>query len=297
MSSRYDIVDLSKLPSPAVVEALDYETILADLKARLSALAPEVTATLLESDPLTKFLELLAYESLMLRQRVNDSARAIMLAHASGTDLDHLAALLHVARQVVSPGDPSAIPPVPPVYEDDARLRARAQLAMEGLSTAGPAGAYIFHGLSADPRVADIAVASPTPGAVVVTVLSSEGDGVAAADLLAAVTAALTAEDVRPLTDQVTVQAATPILYAVDATLDLYQGPDAEVVRATSETSVAAFVSKQRRLGEPVTLDGLYAALRVECVRKVTLADPVAAIEPAADAFAHCTAVAVGVSP
>ena len=110
--SRYDIVDLSKLPSPAVVEALDYETILADLKARLSALAPEVTATLLESDPLTKFLEVLAYESLMLRQRVNDSARAIMLAHATGTDLDHLAALLHVARQVVSPGDPNAIPPV-----------------------------------------------------------------------------------------------------------------------------------------------------------------------------------------
>lgn len=295
--SRYDIVDLSKLPSPAVVEALDYETILADLKARLSALAPEITATLVESDPLTKFLELLAYQILMLRQRVNDSARAIMLAHATGTDLDHLAALLHVARQVVSPGDPSAIPPVPPVYEDDARLRARAQLAMEGLSTAGPSGAYIFHGLSADPRVADIAVASPTPGVVVVTVLSSDGDGVAAADLLAAVTAALTAEDVRPLTDQVTVQAATPILYAVDATLDLYQGPDAEVVRAASATSVAAFALKQRRLGEPVTLDGLYAALRVEGVRKVTLAEPAAAIEPAADAYAHCTAITVGVAP
>lgn len=292
--SRYDAIDLSRLPPPAVVEALDAEAILVELKATLSAAWPTWSADL-ESDPVNKLLEILAYREVLLRQRVNDASRAVLLATATGTDLDHLAALFHVARQVVTPGDPEAIPPVPPVYETDDRLRARVRLAMEGLSVAGPEGAYVFHALSADARVSDVAVTSPSPGEVVVTVLSAEGDGVPAADLLAAVETALTDEDVRPLTDAVTIQAGTKIEYQVSAVLDLYQGPDAAVVRQVAEDSLAAFVVGQRRLGEPVTIDGLHKALRVDGVRKVTLTAPTAAIEPAADHYAHCTAITVSI--
>jgi len=290
--SRYDAIDLSRLPPPDVVEALDFETVLADLKAALTAAWPEWNADL-ESDPVNKLLEIIAYREVLLRQRVNDAARAVMVASATGADLDHLAALFHVARQVVDPGDPGAVPPLPPTYESDDRLRGRVRLAMEGLSTAGPTGAYVFHALSADARVADVAVASPAPGDVVVTVLSTEGDGVASADLVAAVDAALNDEAVRPLTDRVTVQAGTKIEYQVDAVLDLYPGPDTEVVRRAAETSVTEFVETQRRLGEPVTVDGLHKALRVDGVRKVTLTAPAAAIEPAADAFAVCAGITV----
>lgn len=298
--SRYDAIDLSQLPCPDVVEALDFETILAGRKARMrelldaAGLLPDWNPDL-ESDPIVAMLEENAYRELLLRQRVNDGARAVMLATASGADLDQLAALFHVARQQVDAGNPDALPPVPPTYESDTRLRARVLLALEGLSTAGPAGAYVFHALSADPRVADVAVASPAPGEVVVTVLSAEGDGVAAADLLAAVAGALTDEDVRPLTDQVTVQPGARIDYQVTAALDLYTGPDAEVVRAASEASLSAFLGAQRRLGEPVTIDGLHKALRVDGVRKVTLTAPAADIEPAADGFGYCTALAVSI--
>lgn len=292
--SRYDAIDLSRLPPPAVVEALDGEAILAELKVALTIAWPEWSADL-ESDPVNKLLEILAYSEVLLRQRVNDAARATMVATATGADLDNLAALFHVVRQVIDPGDAEAIPPVPPTYENDDRLRGRVRLAMEGLSVAGPEGAYVFHAFSADARVSDVAVTSPAPGEVVVTVLSAEGDGVPAADLLAAVEAALTDEDVRPLTDAVTIQAGTKIEYQVIAALDLYQGPDAEVVRQAAEDSVAAFVAGQRRLGEPVTFDGLHKALRVDGVRKVTLTAPAAAIEPPADSFAHCTAITVSI--
>lgn len=297
---RYDAIDLSKLPKPAVIETLDYETILAARKAtmkqRLAVILPDWNPDL-ESDPIVAQLEELAFYEVLVRQRVNDAAHAVMLAYATGTDLEQIGANFHVSRQVSDPGDPQANPPRPPVYEDDSRLRGRIQMAMEGLSTAGPAGAYIFHALRADPRVSDVSVYSPTPGVVIVTILSSIGDGVAAPDLLATVQAVLSSDDVRPLTDHVTVQAAQPLPYTVEATLDLYQGPDTQVVRDTAAAAVQAFVKKQRRLGELVTIDGLHASLRVEGVRRVTLVTPAAGIEAAVTQYPLCTGVTVQVAP
>ncbi len=151
--------------------------------------------------PLVKLMESAAYVVLTLRQRVNDASGAVMLAYAGGADLDNLAALFAVERQVVESGNLDAIPPIPPTYEDDARLRRRVQLSLEGHRTAGPVGSYLFWGLSADPRVKDIDVASPNPGEVRITVLSIEGDGTPDQELLETVDAALNHEDVRPLTD------------------------------------------------------------------------------------------------
>lgn len=290
--SRFDAISLDRLPSPDVVEALDFEIILAAMKADLQARWPEWTADL-ESEPVMKVLEVAAYRELGLRQRVNDASRAVLLATATGADLDHLAALYHVARQVVEPAAPDAIPPRPAVMESDTRLRERVALAFEGLSTAGPIGAYVFQARSAHPLVSDVAVSSPVPGDVLVTVLSSAGDGVPAADVLAAVAAQLNAEEVRPLNDLVTVQAGVRIDYEIAAALDLYGGPDAEVVLAASRDSVQAFAVAQRRLGEPVTIDGLHKALRVEGVRKVMLSAPAGDIEPAATAYPYCTGITV----
>ena len=96
------LIDLSLLPAPNVIEPLDYETLLADRKARLLALAPtaqqaELAAVLaLESEPLTQFLQETAYRELLLRARINDAARACMLPWATGADLDNLGALYGV---------------------------------------------------------------------------------------------------------------------------------------------------------------------------------------------------------
>lgn len=83
------IVDLNQLAAPDVVEVLDYETILAERKATLVSLYPEeqqeaVARTLtLESEPIVKLLEENAYREVIWRQRVNEAARAVMLAYAS----------------------------------------------------------------------------------------------------------------------------------------------------------------------------------------------------------------------
>lgn len=294
--SGFTAIDLSEIQAPDVVETLKFETLLQAIKDNFITRAPKHAGVLdLESEPLVKLMESAAYTALNLRQRVNDAARSVMLAYAGGSDLDNLAALFAVQRQVVDPGDDEADPPVAPTYEDDARLRRRVQLSLEGHSTAGAVGSYVFWGLSADPAVKDVDVVSPDAGKVRVTVLSTEGDGMPAPELLDRVAAALNHEDVRPLTDQVTVQAAEITQYQVEATLTLYSGPDTEVVRQAAERAVQAYVVAHHKLGHDITLSGLYAALHQSGVQNVTIDIPVADIKCQPNEAAFCSALTIGV--
>lgn len=118
--------------------------------------------------------------------------------------------------------DDTTIPPTPAVMESDTDLRLRTQQAFEGLSVAGPVGAYEYHGRSADGRVADVSVASPSPACVTITVLSREGDGTASPELLAIVDKALNAEDVRRWPTGYR-QSAEIVPYQIDATLYVYR--------------------------------------------------------------------------
>lgn len=294
MAGAFTAVDLSQLTAPDVVQALDFETILAAMLADLQARNPEFTA-LVESDPAFKILQVAAYRETLIRQRVNEAAKAVMLAYATGADLDQIAANYNVERLVLDPGDPNAIPPVAPTLESDADLRRRVQLSFEGFSTAGPVGAYIFHALGADPDVLDASVASPTPGDVVVTILSRQGDGTASTELIAAVDAALSADEIRPLTDNVTVQGATIVNYSVSATLTLYPGPDAAVVEAAAEASLATYVAAQQRLGRDVTRSGIFAALHQPGVQNVALTAPAADVVITDQQAAFCTGITVAV--
>lgn len=290
------IIDLSQLPAPDVVEELDYEAILNDRKATLISLFPTdeqeaLARTLaLESEPLTKFLQENAYREVMWRSRVNEAARAVMLAYAAGKDLDVMAANSNTARLVVSPADDRTIPPTPAVMESDKDLRLRAQQAFEGLSVAGPEGAYEYHGRSADGRVADISVISPNPAYITISVLSREGDGRASDELIAIVDKALNAEDVRPVGDRVTVQSAEIVPYQINATLYFYPGPESEPIRQAAEQQLKAYINAQRRLGRDIRQSAIYAALHVEGVQRVELSAPQSDLVLAKNQASYCTA-------
>lgn len=284
----YTAVDLSKLPSPSIVEALDFETIFAAMLADLQARDPTFNA-LVESDPTYAVLQVAAYRELNLRQRVNDAARAVMLAYAEDSDLDNLGALLGVTRLQLDPGDPSHS--IPPTMELDPDFRHRITLAPEGYSVAGPEGAYIYHALSADPGVLDASATSPTPGEVVVTVLARDGDGAADQALLDAVDAALSADDVRPLTDHVTVQSASVVNYAVEATIYTYSGPDSAVVIAASKQRLNDYIAQSHRLGRDVAISGIYGALQSDGVQRVELTSPTEDVVVDRTQVTYCTSV------
>lgn len=273
-------IDLSQLPAPDVVEQLDYESLFEERKSTLISLYPAeqqaaISRTLaLESEPLVKLLQENAYREVLLRQRVNEAARAVMVAYATGSDLDQLAANNGVERLILKPADNTTIPPTEKVMESDSDFRSRIPQAFEGLSVAGPSGAYEFHGRSADGRVADISVISPAPSNVTISVLSREANGVAPEDLLSNVRIALNEENVRPIADRVLVQSASVVPYEIDATLFLYPGPESEPITLAAEAKLKTYISAQHRLGRDIRLSAIYAALHVEGVQRVELTKP-----------------------
>lgn len=270
-------VDLSLLPAPNVVKPLDFEAELSRIKALVLTDIPELAEVLtLESEPVTKLLQRWAMESVNMQARINDSAKACMLAYAVGEDLDQFAANNGVERLT---------------GESDERLRRRAQLAFEGQTVAGPRGSYVFHALSADVRVLDAKPLTPVPGTVRVVVLGAEGDGTAPADLLQAVNTTLSADDIRPMSDTVECVSAQVLPYTVAAQLRPYPGPSMATVQQNARTSLDAYIASCRKLGYDVTHSGLYAALHVQGVQKVVLTSPAADVVVQDHQVGHCAAI------
>jgi len=282
-SASSTAIDLSRLPPPDVVEALSFEAIYERRRADFLALYPQFTA-FVESDPAIKLLETGAYAELVLRQRINDAARSVLVAYAGAADLDNLAAVFGVVRRVITPANPPSVPVA--IMESDEDLRRRVLLAPDSYSVAGPASAYVFHALSADGDVLDASAVSPRPGEVTVSILSRTGDGAAPPELQATVSALLAGDEVRPLTDRVTVQSAELVPFDVVAQLTLYPGPDSQLILDNATAALQQLLDNNRRLGRNIARSAIIAALHAGGVQNVNL------IEPVGDVFIEQTQVA-----
>lgn len=276
-------VDLSQLPAPNVVQPLDFEAELQRLKTivreEMASVEPEIDTILaLESEPLVKVLQRIAYENVSMQARINDSAHACMLAYAVEEDLEVFAANNGVEKL---PG------------ETDAQLRRRAQMAFEGLTVAGSKGSYIFHALGADARVLDAMPITPTGGTVRVVVLSTEGDGSAGQELLAKVYAALSPDDVRPMSETVEVVSAQVIPFEVIAQLRAYPGPTQANVLERALASLNAYLASCRKLGYDVPMTAIAAALHVQGVQSVVFDAGMQDVVVHNHQVAHCTAINV----
>lgn len=296
MASSYDVINLSALAVPDAIVVPDAADIFTRWLARLRELDPVFDA-LVESDPAFKQGEINAYQLALAFQRVNDAVRAVFLASARGADLDQIGAGFNVSRLVINPGDPDAVPPVDPVYEDDDAFRERIQLSWAQLNTAGARNAYRFHAKSADNDVLDADAYGPEthnrPGEVDVYVLSRTGNGEASPSLTEKVMSELSADEVRPLTDYVSVKSATIVSYAVTAELDIPDGPDAQTVLEHAISTLTSYTRLSHRINGLVPLSAIYAALQQPGVTRVRLISPVADLEAAAGQAPWCSAINV----
>lgn len=288
-------IDLSELPPPVVIAPLDYEVILSDVKAQMVSAYPEdqqdaiAAAMVLESEPLNVIAQVIAYRELLLRQLVNDGATACMLSHAVSTDLDNLAANNNTERLTVT----EATDTTDAEMESDSKLRLRAQAAFEGLSVAGPTAAYEYFARSATGKVADAKASSPAPAEVIVSVLSSEGDGTASAELIATVNAALSDDSVRPVGDRLTVQSAEIVNYEIAATLYFYPGPESEPIADAAEEALQSWLADQGGIGRDVARSAIMAALHVQGVQRVEVQSPPANVVISDTQAARCTSVTI----
>ncbi|ATQ70283.1 baseplate assembly protein [Methylosinus trichosporium OB3b] len=230
-----------------------------------------------------------------MRARINDAAKATMLAFAVGADLEQLAALYGVARRLIAAATANAAA----VYESDAELRRRAQIAPEAFTTCGSAGAYVHHALEAAPELIDarpiVSLSSSGQAGVRVVCLARGGDGVPSAGALAAVRARLNRTDVKPMTVPVAIAAAAPVAYSVAASLQIHAGAASAPIQAAAIAAAQAMIAARRGLGVDVLRQAFEAALRVAGVERVVLSAPPVDIAIADDQCANCVGLDVSV--
>jgi phage-related baseplate assembly protein len=321
MTSAATTLDLSALPPPQSVEQIRFEQVLADMLADLRKRDPAYN-TISEADPAYKILQVCAYRETLLRQRENNKTRALMLAFATGADLDHIGMTYYngTTRLVLQAANPQASPPQPQQLESDDDYRRRLLLQPEGESVAGPEGAYVFHSLSAHPDVSDATAYSPWPAGVVVTVLGRGGQ-TPSADTLAAVASKLVAAVVlptaataipaaadmpgpvgytsgglRPVADRVIVRPATMVGYTIDADVIMPTGPDNSMIGQLIAANLRAYKDAPRRLGRDIARSALDAAIHVAGVERVILNQPAADVMLDMTKAAQCTGIAVRIN-
>ncbi len=249
--------ELAGLPTPQVLETLRFETVFDALLRDFQVRYPQYSA-LLASDPAIKLIEVAAYRELLLRARINEAARANLLAFAVGNDLEHLGAFYGVTR----------LP-----QEQDEPLRRRIRARIMGFANAGGAAHYRYWALSASPEVADVAVDSPGPGRVRISVLPTGHSDTVPEALLETVRATVLRDDVRVLTDTVEVVPVSLVPVTVSAQIWLY--PDTPMAvfeglapRLTRELAQAAV------LGWDLTQSWLIGQLQQPGIHKVELTEP-----------------------
>lgn len=101
--------------------------------------------------------------------------------------------------------------------ENDEDYYERMRESMESYSTAGSINSYIYHVMSVSASVSDVNVTSPEPGVVDIRVLLESGK-LPTETILEQIGERLNADDVRPLTDFVTISSPVEDLFEVDLT-------------------------------------------------------------------------------
>ena len=252
-------LDLSTLPNPDIVEDIRYETVFEQMKQKLLEINPKYAQVLaLESEPLNQVLQIFAYREMLLRQRINEAARANLLALAKGSDLEQLVAFYGVTRQQ---------------GESDDALRLRTKERILGTSTAGGLAHYRFQALSVSPDIRDISVDSPKGGEVRVSVLGKTGANLP--ELLNKVKQQVAREDVRVLTDTVSVVAAELISVDIDARIYLLPDTPGNLFDDI-EQYLRNEIENARQLGWDFAPSWIISKLQRSGVKRVELVSPVA---------------------
>lgn len=160
--------------------------------------------------------------------------------------------------------------------EDDASYYERMRESMESFSTAGPMNGYIYFTKSVSAAVADVVATSPTPGVVDVRVLLRDGQQATEA-VLKEIEEALNADDVRPLTDTVTVSVPETVPFDVDVTFYIAQpnAASATVIEAAARQAVKDYISWQTsKIGRDINPSYLTAKLMEAGAKRVEVRKP-----------------------
>ncbi|ADE57228.1 baseplate assembly protein [Aminobacterium colombiense] len=161
--------------------------------------------------------------------------------------------------------------------ESDDNFRLRIRQAMERYSVAGPRLAYDFWARTAHQGIIDVSVRSPAAGEVEIRPLM-EGGELPSSEILDEVLSICSADDVRPLTDQVTVLAPEQITYSVDCTyfIDRVEAISISAIQAQVATAVGEYIAWQKaKLGRDINPSALIKRVMDAGAKRVEVSNPI----------------------
>ncbi|MDD3236800.1 MAG: baseplate J/gp47 family protein [Candidatus Gastranaerophilales bacterium] len=145
--------------------------------------------------------------------------------------------------------------------EDDEHYRERLYLAPESFSTAGTTEGYEYYAKSAHKDIVDVKVKSSSAGTVDIYVLTKDGE--ASLAIQDAVSQVVTADKVRPLTDNVVVHSAIKVNYTISPTVKIKKEADyVKVSTLINELLEAYFISIKTKLKIAVIKSDIIALIK-----------------------------------
>ena len=159
--------------------------------------------------------------------------------------------------------------------ESDDKLTERVFLYPASFSTAGAEAAYIYWAKTFRADVSDVNAYSPEAGKV--TVLFMLNSGTPNAEDVAGMMEHLSARTVRPLTDQVTVQAPAPVNYNINLTyyIDSEDSAKAISIQTAVTQAVTEYKAWQRIIGRDINPSQLIRKIMDAGAKRVAVTAPV----------------------
>lgn len=138
--------------------------------------------------------------------------------------------------------------------ESDEELTERAYMAASSYSVAGPADAYIYHAKQARADIGDVIAYSPSATAVNIVFILSDG-GLPGESDIQAVKDYLNADNIRPLTDNLTVMAPSEMEYNINLTyyINKNDSSQATAIQTAVAQAVTDYQMWQRAIGRDIT--------------------------------------------
>jgi phage-related baseplate assembly protein len=288
--ARLGVIELDQLPPMEVLEALDSEAVITERMQQFIELwrkhdppaGAQYDVGFLEFDPIRINQEANTFFELLLRDRVNQAAKSVTLAFASGGDLDAIASRY-----------PGGVPRI--AGETDDHYRMRIWLSPNTLTPHGVYESYVYWALSADGTLRDAtAIAKRGTPNITITImangtpvaLNGDKNGVTAfptptptIQQIDAVRLYVNSSSRKALTDVVSVRAPKIMHTNYRIQYWLFPSWDKALIEPELYTATAALIEKQRWLGYSHTIDSIEAALKRSGIYKIHVLEPATDIE------------------
>ena len=154
--------------------------------------------------------------------------------------------------------------------ETDDELRERIYMAPEGYTTAGSLEAYRYHAIRFDSTLEDVAVFSPAPNEVTIVALQ-DGGVIPSGEYIENLQKFISRDDIRMLTDKVSVKAPQTMPYDVDVEYWINKSDEdrAETIQKSVNEAVEEFINWQKgNSGRDIVRDKLrYLMIRAGAKR------------------------------